>query len=71
MPKGHYELKLIGETIEHSVHILAAPAGPIDIAQAGQQVKGIEFVIEAVETAPEIEHLPPTCILIKSTSDER
>jgi hypothetical protein len=67
--RGQYELKLVSETIEHAIRIVSGPSGPLDIAQAGQQLKNIEFVLEAVETAPEIEHLPPARILVKSTSN--
>jgi len=68
VPRGQYQLSLVAETIEHPIRIVTAPESHIDIAHAGQQLKGIEFVVESVEAKPEIERLPPARILVKSTS---
>jgi hypothetical protein len=68
VPRGQYLLSLVAETIEHPIRIVTAPESHIDIAHAGQQVKGIEFVVESIEARPEIERLPPARILVKSTS---
>jgi hypothetical protein len=62
-------LNLVSETIEHPTRIVSGPDGEIEIAESGQQLKGVEFIVEAVEDAPVIETLPASRIVVKSSSN--
>lgn len=68
VPRGRYELNLVTETIEHPVRVVSSPDCNIEIAESGQQVKNLEFVIEGVEDAPVIERLPASRIVVQSSS---
>jgi hypothetical protein len=58
----------VSETIEHPIRIVSGPEGAIEIAESGLQVKGIEFVVEAVEDTLVIEKLPGARLVVKSSS---
>jgi hypothetical protein len=65
VPRGQYELSVVPETVEESFQVLSGPVEPLMIAQAGQQLKGIDFVLEPVmKPAPVIERLPTSRVVV-------
>ena len=64
VPRGTYKLTVVPETVDHQFRVVSGPGAAVDVAQAGQQLKEVEFLLERVEVAPVIERLPASRIKV-------
>jgi hypothetical protein len=65
VPRGHYTLSIVPETVGENLQVVSGPSEPVVIAHAGQQLRGIEFVLETLkQTAPTIERLPSSRVVV-------
>jgi len=64
VPRGTYKLTVVPETVDHQFRVVSGPGAAVDVAQAGQQLKEVEFLLERVDVAPVIERLPASRIKV-------
>jgi hypothetical protein len=67
VPRGEFHLTLVKETIPENARVLETPADG-GIARPGETVRDANFLVQIVETQPQIERLPAERVRVSVTN---